>query len=88
MLELKPGEAGRVVSVGAAGEIKLRLLDMGIIRGCEFRVVRRAPLGDPVEIKIRGFLLALRKAEAQTVIVEKISSASENAVMGKKKRKD
>lgn len=48
-----------------------RLLAMGITKGTEVKVVRVAPLGDPIEIKIRGFNLSLRKAEAEAVLVER-----------------
>lgn len=48
-----------------------KLLSMGLTRGTEIKVVRVAPLGDPIEIKIRGFNLSLRKAEADVVLVER-----------------
>ncbi|MCK5528697.1 MAG: ferrous iron transport protein A [Kiritimatiellae bacterium] len=49
-----------------------KLLTMGLIRGAEFTLTRKAPLGDPVEIKLRGFNLTLRKAEAESMILELI----------------
>ncbi len=58
-----------VLSVNAEGEIRRRLLDMGLVKGSRVRVVRKAPLGDPVEIEINGFFLTLRLKEAKTVKV-------------------
>ncbi|HLM68621.1 MAG TPA: FeoA family protein, partial [Longimicrobium sp.] len=47
-----------------------RLMDMGLIRGTTVEVVRRAPLGDPMEVKLRGFMLTLRRSEAEHITVE------------------
>ena len=47
-----------------------RLMDLGLIRGTTVEVVRRAPLGDPLEVKLRGFMLTLRRAEAEHITVE------------------
>ena len=69
MSELKPGDIGEVVSIDAQGEIAQRIMDMGLIRGTPFKVLRKAPLGDPLEIKLRGFLLALRIKEAKYISV-------------------
>jgi len=70
--DLKPGETGTVVGYGK-GTIayKERLLAMGLTRGADFSVERVAPLGDPIEIQVRGFALSLRKGEAACVLVEK-----------------
>ena len=65
---LEPGERGRVVEIG--GEAPQRLMDLGLIRGTTVEVVRRAPLGDPLEVKLRGFMLTLRRAEAEHITVE------------------
>ena len=67
--ELEPGEKGRVVKVGGGG-IHRRLLDMGLVSGSEIEVERVAPLGDPIEIKIKGYHLSLRKEEAVNIQVE------------------
>lgn len=53
------------------GNIKRRLMDMGIVPGLEISVEGRAPLGDPIEILVRGYKLTLRKNEAQSILVEK-----------------
>lgn len=58
-----------VLSVNAEGEIRRRLLDMGLVKGARISVVRKAPLGDPVEIELHGFFLTLRLEEAKTIKV-------------------
>jgi len=68
--ELKPGQKGKVVRVGGSGAIHRRILDMGVVSGAEIEVERVAPLGDPVEFKLLGYHLSLRKEEAQNVHVE------------------
>ncbi|MCI8837429.1 MAG: ferrous iron transport protein A [Hungatella sp.] len=65
--DLKPGQQGKVVSVGTAGAMKRRLMDMGVTPGVTVRVVKTAPLGDPVEVTVRGYELSLRKDEAGQV---------------------
>lgn len=70
MAQLKLGETGKVKEMLATGRIRQRLFDMGITPGTEVLMVRRAPLGDPFEIKLRGYQLSLRKAEGDEVIVE------------------
>ncbi|MBM4463392.1 MAG: ferrous iron transport protein A [Chloroflexi bacterium] len=68
--ELEPGEKGRVVKVGGNGSITRRFRDMGLVPGSEVEVERVAPLGDPVEIKIKGYHLAIRREEAASILVE------------------
>ncbi len=72
---LKAGEAGTVAKVKSTGQIRKRILDMGITTGVRVEVIRAAPLGDPVEFELRGYLLTLRKDEADTVIVSTEESA-------------
>lgn len=67
--ELKPGETASVVKVGGEGKIHRRLLDMGITPGAEVALRKRAPLGDPLEITIRGYELSLRKKEAEAITI-------------------
>lgn len=67
--KLKPGFEGRVMQVNAAGAIRQRLLDMGLLPGVTVRVERVAPGGDPVWIQVQGTQLALRKKEAESVLV-------------------
>lgn len=69
LADVAPGEIARIVKVG--GSAAGRLLDMGVTRGAKVKVIRVAPLGDPIEVDIRGYRLSLRKAEAQAIDVEK-----------------
>ena len=64
------GETGMVKSVSGEGKIKRRLFDMGITPGAEILLRKKAPLGDPVEITVRGYELTLRKTEAVCVLME------------------
>lgn len=68
--EFKPTEAGKVVRVGGEGRMRRRLLDMGITPGAEVVMRKVAPLGDPIEVTLRGYELTLRKAEAACVEVD------------------
>ncbi len=63
------GVTARVVSVNGEGAIVRRLMEMGVVPGAPVRVVKAAPLGDPIEVRIRGYHLALRRAEARTIQV-------------------
>jgi ferrous iron transport protein A len=70
---MKVGESGRIVGFGkAASPYRRKLLAMGLTPGAEFSVTRFAPMGDPVEIKIRGFSLSLRKEEAVGLVIERL----------------
>lgn len=68
--EFKPNERGFVKKLTAEGKIKRRLFDMGVTPGAEIMMRKVAPLGDPMEITIRGYELSLRKDEAAAVIME------------------
>lgn len=65
-----PQERGRVKQVDAEGKIRRRLFDMGVTPGAEIVMRKVAPLGDPIEVTLRGYELTLRKSEAQTVVME------------------
>ena len=67
---LDPGQKGRILRIKGAGEISKRIADMGLVRGATIEVERVAPLGDPVEFKIKGYHLSLRRREAQSIWVE------------------
>ena len=62
--EFEVGETGVIKSVGGEGKIRRRLFDMGVTPGAEIYMKKKAPLGDPIEITLRGYELTLRKAEA------------------------
>jgi Fe2+ transport system protein FeoA len=67
--ELKPGEKGIITRVSGSSTIRKRLLDMGLVKGTEVTMVRKAPLGDPIEFLLKGYNLSLRKAESDNVYV-------------------
>jgi Fe2+ transport system protein FeoA len=67
---LQAGEATRVLELRGEAEASHRLMEMGLLPGTPIKVVRYAPLGDPIEITVRGYHLSLRRAEAAGVIVE------------------
>ena len=68
--ELKPGDKGVIIKIMGEGAIKRRLMDMGVTRGAEVMVRKVAPLGDPIEVNIRGYELTFRKSEAENIFVE------------------
>ena len=67
---MKPGEVGTVAAVNGTGNIKHRLVDMGVVPGTAVRIMKYAPLADPVEIKVKNFELSLRISEAQMIDIE------------------
>ena len=70
--EMAVGESGRVTGFREGGKAyRKKLLSMGLTPGVEFSVTRYAPMGDPVEIRVRGFSLSLRKDEAEAVLIER-----------------
>jgi ferrous iron transport protein A len=68
--KLAPGEKARITAIGALGPMKRRLMDMGLLPGEEVKVEKVAPLGDPIEVRIRSYHLSLRKKEAEGIAVE------------------
>ena len=68
--EAKIGETVKVVKLHCKGAIKRRIMDMGITKGTEVYVRKVAPLGDPVEVTVRGYELSLRKADAEMIEVQ------------------
>lgn len=68
--EIRCGETVKVIKLNGAGAVKRRIMDMGITKGVEIYVRKVAPLGDPVEVTVRGYELSLRKADAETIEVE------------------
>lgn len=70
--ELKVGQSAIVVSVGGSGSLRQHFLDMGLIPGVEVNLVKMAPMGDPMELRIRGYELTLRVADAQKIIVDNV----------------
>ena len=73
MKTLKNVECGQTVKVsrlGGEGAVRRRIMDMGITKGTEIYVRKVAPLGDPIEVTVRGYELSLRKGEAESIVVE------------------
>ena len=68
--DVKIGETVRVTKVGGEGALKRRIMDMGITKGVSIKIMKVAPLGDPVEITVRGYELTLRKADCEKIEVE------------------
>ncbi len=68
--DAKIGDTVKVVKLHGEGAVKRRIMDMGITRGIEVYVRKVAPLGDPVEVTVRGYELSLRKADAEMVEIE------------------
>lgn len=69
--DLQPGMSGVITSVGGEGALRLRLLDMGLIPKTRVKVAKIAPLGDPMEITLRGYELTIRREDAMRIGVEK-----------------
>lgn len=67
---LPPGQEAVITSVGGTGVLRCRLLDMGLIPKTSVRVEKLAPLGDPMELRIRGYALSLRREDARNITVE------------------
>jgi len=68
--EAKIGETVRVVKIHGEGAIKRRIMDMGLTKGVDVYIRKVAPLGDPIEVTVRGYELSLRKADAEQIEVE------------------
>jgi ferrous iron transport protein A len=70
LAKMKPEERGRITKIDVTGPLKRRLMDMGVLVGEEVKVEKVAPLGDPIEVKIKNYSLSLRKKEAEGIAVE------------------
>lgn len=68
--QLTPGQRARVKRIDGQGAIRRRLMEMGLIRGIEVQALKTAPMGDPIEYKLLGYHLSLRKNEAKMVEIE------------------
>jgi ferrous iron transport protein A len=72
--DLKAGDRAEVTAVAAEPAVRRRLMDLGLVRGTEFEVLRFAPLGDPIEINCKGLLLTMRLNEAAGISVNKLEA--------------
>jgi Fe2+ transport system protein FeoA len=70
LCDLAVGDSGRIVGFDLSDELRQRLLELGMTKGTPCKVVRFAPLGDPLELEVRGYRLSLRRAEAEGVLIE------------------
>ncbi|MCH5209327.1 MAG: ferrous iron transport protein A [Oscillospiraceae bacterium] len=68
--DIKIGDTVRVKKLGGEGAVRRRIMDMGITKGAKIYVRKVAPLGDPIEVTVRGYELSLRKADAEIIEVE------------------
>ena len=72
--DLPAGKSARVVGLDGDEATQQRLLELGVLPGSLLRLVRTAPLGDPIEIEVLGYKLSLRKCEASTILIEAVES--------------
>lgn len=70
LAKLKPGQSAKITAIGAIGPLRRRLMDMGVLVGETIKVVKVAPLGDPIEVTVKSYQLSLRKQEAEAIAVE------------------
>ena len=77
--QLAVGSAGIVTSIGGEGALRQHILDMGVIPGQKIEVVKLAPLGDPMELEIRGYSLTMRLADAENIEIEPLPDAASTA---------
>ena len=67
LTQMQPGQSGIIDSISGADNLRYRMMEMGLLPGTNVKFVRRAPLGDPIELEIRGFHLSLRSSEAEHI---------------------
>ena len=70
--ESKVGDTVRVVKLHGEGAVKRRIMDMGLTKGVDVQIRKVAPLGDPIEVTVRGYELSIRKADAEMIEVESV----------------
>jgi len=77
--QLSRGESGKITKVGGEGALRLRFLDMGLIPRTTVTLVKIAPMGDPIEIRVRGYELTLRMDDAKNIEIEKLPKSAKTA---------
>ena len=70
LAQVEPDTNVKVIHVKGKGSARRRILDMGIVPGAEVKVIRKAPMGDPIEFEVKGYKLSMRKAEAELVVID------------------
>ena len=83
--ELAIGKAATIVTVGGEGALRQHLLDMGLIPGAKVSMVKFAPMGDPVEVRINSYELTLRLADAEKIEITDVGDAAQTAAAARKK---
>jgi len=73
--QLRVGESATITAVGGEGPLRLRLLDMGLIPRTEVSLIKIAPMGDPLELRVRGYDLTLRKDDCSNISIDRIESS-------------
>lgn len=74
----KPGQGGIIESVGGEGALRRRLLDMGLTPGTKVMIKKMAPMGDPIELALRGYLLSIRKEDAAKISIREEQKGAES----------
>lgn len=80
LAEVPIGHDVRVLNVNGSGRIAKRLMEMGVVPGVSMKIVKAAPFGDPIQLRLLGYNLAVRRTEADTVVVEEISDRSGSSI--------
>lgn len=80
LAEVPIGHDVRVLNVNGSGRIAKRLMEMGVVPGVSMKIVKAAPFGDPIQLRLLGYNLAVRRTEADTVEVEEISDRSGSSI--------
>lgn len=70
LIEVELKTKVKVVEISLASKVRRRIMDMGIVKGTQIVVIGKAPMGDPIELQVRGYALSLRKNEAKDIMVE------------------
>lgn len=71
--DLKIGQSGRISNVGGEGALRLRFLDMGLIPGTSVKLQKVAPMGDPIQIQVRGYELTIRREDARKITLQEVA---------------
>ncbi len=86
LCELPAGKTAVIQKTGGEGALRLRLLDMGLIPRTRVKLIKTAPMGDPIQIELRGYELTIRKDDARNILIAQEEETAESASSGKEKR--
>ncbi len=76
--DLETGKSARITAVGGQGALRQHFLDMGVVPGAEIKLMKLAPMGDPMEFRIHGYELTLRAADAEKIEIESIADSDDS----------